>query len=173
MRIWRTTTVALGISILASGLAHAQGYDKKTIEKMLSDGAKKLGSADATEREEGAGFILGYITCDYRGQYLPVVVKALKDSSPEVRKRAAQTLEKVQAKEAIPDLVALLDDPIDDVRERAAYALGAIGDRSAEPGLRKAKDTAHAQHKSTLELTMQEGLDEISGKSVVDHPKCP
>src|SRR5690349_19252121 len=89
----------------------AQDWDKKTIEKMLKDGAKKMASANADEREEGAGYLLGYITCAYRPQYQPILVKALKDSNPKVRNTAAQTLEKIQAADAVPDLVALLDDP--------------------------------------------------------------
>src|SRR4029453_12614042 len=84
---------------------------------------------------DGAGYLLGYITCAYRAQYQPVLVKALKDSNPKVRNAAAQTLEKIQAADAVPDLIELLDDPDRDVQIRAAYALGGMGKAasSAEP----------------------------------------
>lgn len=173
MRLVAATILAAIAAVMATALPSAQGYDKKTTEKMLGDGARKLASANPADRELGIGFMYGYLTCAYRQQYMPAVVKALKDPSPKVRTVALQTLEKVQATTAIPDIVLLLDDPVDDVRERAAYALGAIGDKSAEPGLTKARETARAQNKNTLALTMQEGLDEISGKSPVDHPTCP
>lgn len=167
------SVVVLAIAVAAAAVAHAQGYDKKTIEKMLGDGAKKLASPNAADRQQGAGFILGYITCTYKAQYQPIVVKALKDPDPKVRTTALQTLEKIAAKEAIPEIALLLEDPVGDVQERAAYALGTIGDRSAEPYLIKARDTMKAQKKNTMALTMQEGLDEISGKSPTEHTHCP
>lgn len=173
MKLLKGSAVALAITVAIAAVAGAQGWDKKTIEKMLADGAKKLASANPAERQQGAGFILGYITCAYKAQYQPIVVKALKDPDPKVRANALQTLEKVAAKDAIPDMAALLDDPVSDVQERAAYALGTIGDKSAEPYLIKARDSMKAQRKNTMALTMQEGLDEISGKSKTEHTHCP
>src|SRR5262245_52968127 len=102
MKIVWATTVAVLLSACVSGLA-AQGWDKKTIEKMLSDGAKKMNSANPKDREDGIGYIGGYITCDYKKQYLPVIVKALKDANPEVRKTASHTLTKIEGKEAMLD----------------------------------------------------------------------
>jgi len=167
------TAMAAGMVVLMTGLAGAQGYDKKTIEKMLTDGAKKMASANAADRQQGAGFILGYITCAYRTQYMPLMVKALKDPDPKVRSNAAQTLEKIAATEAIPDLIALLDDPVNDVSDRAAYALGTIGDKSAVPEITKARDAARAQKKTSRADMFQEALDEISGKSRTEHTHCP
>lgn len=173
MQLFKGAAVAGAIAVATTAMAGAQGWDKKTIEKMLADGAKKLGSANVADRQQGAGFILGYITCAYKAQYQPVVLKALKDPDPKVRANAIQTLEKVAAKDAIPDIAALLEDPVSDVQERAAYALGTIGDKSAEPFLIKARDAMKAQKKNTMALTMQEGLDEISGKSKTEHTHCP
>jgi len=164
---------ALALVVAAAAVTGAQGWDKKTIEKMLKDGAKKLTSANPTEREDGIGYILGYITCDYRAQYQPVVVNALKDPSPKVRSAALQTLEKVAAKDAIPQMAVLLEDPVKDVQDRAAFALGTIGDPSAEPYLKKARDNFRAQKKTASADMMQEGLDEISGKSKTEHTHCP
>lgn len=173
MRVLNGAIVALALVVAASAVTGAQGYDKKTIEKMLADGTKKLASANAAEREQGMGFIQGFITCAYRAQYLPVIVKALHDPSPKVRSGALQTLEKVAAKDAIPEMALLLEDPVKDVQERAAFALGTIGDPSAVPFLTKVRDKARAEKKTMMADTMQEGLDEISGKSPTEHTKCP
>ena len=149
MTLPKRSAVVLAIAVAVAAVAHAQGWDKKTIEKMLTDGAKKLASANAADRQQGAGFILGYITCAYKAQYQPIVVKALKDADPKVRANALQTLEKLAAKDAIPEMALLLEDPVPDVQERAAYALGTIGDKSAEPYLIKARDAMRAQKKNT------------------------
>ena len=174
MMIRWVTTLAL-VSCVGSGPVSAQDYDKKTIEKMLRDGSRKLASANAEEREEGAGYILGYITCAYRPQYQPVLVKALKDSNPKVRTQAAQSLEKIQATDAVPDLIALLEDAEDSVRIRAAYALGGLGQaaKSAEPALKKALERARAQDKSMVEGSMENALNEIAGKTPSNRYKCP
>jgi len=166
MKMKRTWLAALA---LACGLAPAgaQDWDKKTIEKMLADGTKKLSSANDKEREDGAGYILGYIRCSDRPKFVPILTKALKDPDAKVRKTVVQTFEKLQAAEAIPDLLPLLDDPVDDVAERTAYTLGGLGTaaKSAEPALRKAAAARKAQKKSTLAMTMEEAINEIEGKS--------
>ena len=173
MRVLKGAVVALALVVAASAVTGAQDYDKKTIEKMLGDGAKKLASADPAVREQGMGFIQGYITCAYRAQYQPLILKALKDPNPKVRSSALQTLEKVAAKDAIPEIALLLEDPVKDVYERAAFTLGVIGDPSAVPFLTKVRDSARAQKKTAIADMMQEGLDEISGKSPTEHTKCP
>jgi HEAT repeat protein len=175
MRTYGAGALAVAVLLATGWAASAQDWDKKTIEKMLRDGAKKMASANADEREEGAGYILGYITCAYRAQYQPVLVKALKDSNPKVRNSAAQSLEKIQAADAVPDLVALLDDPDRDVQVRAAYALGGMGKAasSAEPGLRDAQKRARAQKNSMVEGTIELALDEIAGKRASNRYKCP
>jgi HEAT repeat protein len=175
MRIGWATVLAIGIASCLSWPVAAQDWDKRTIEKMLKDGAKKMTSANPEEREEGAGYILGYITCAYRAQYQPIMVKALKDTNPKVRNTAAQTLEKIQAVDAIPDLLLLLDDPVNDVAVRAAYAIGGFGTagKSAEPGLKAARTRAQAAKRSMVAGTIDLALDEISGKRAPDRYKCP
>jgi hypothetical protein len=160
-------------AVLGSTLAGAQGWDKKTIEKMLGDGAKKMNSANPAERDEGMGYIVGYITCDYKKQYLPVIAKGLKDTNPKVRIGASMALVRIQGKEALTDLVALLEDPDKDVRERVAFDLGAIGDPSAIPAMEKSRDNWRKQNDRHTADEIQEGIDEITGKSKADHPKCP
>ncbi|MEP6783912.1 MAG: hypothetical protein ABI983_09595 [Acidobacteriota bacterium] len=77
------------------------------------------------------------------------------------------------ATDAIPEIALLVEDAVRDVQERTAFALGTIGDPSAEPYLKKARDKMRAQKKATMADMMQEGLDEISGKSPTTHTKCP
>jgi len=159
--------MAAALAMLAGGApALAQDWDKKTTEKMLKDGAKKMESAKVEERETGADWVLGYLQCPYKTQYLPVLVKALKDTSPKVRRMAVQSIEKIQAAEAIPDVLPLLDDPVDEVAERTAYTLGGLGAaaKSAEPALRKAAAARKAQKKIVLGDTMLEAIKEIEGK---------
>ena len=165
MRMAWLAAVAVLVSISGVVPASAQDWDKKTIEKMLADGTKKLSSPTDKEREDGAGYILGYIRCSDRPKFVPILTKALKDPNPKVRVIVVQTFEKIQAAEAIPDLLPLLDDPVDDVAERTAYTLGGLGAaaKSAEPALKKAAATRKAQKKSTLALTMEEAIKEIEG----------
>lgn len=167
--------LTLAALVATAWTLNAQDWDKKTIEKMLKDGAKKMASANPQEREEGAGYILGYITCAYRAQYQPVLVKALKDSNPKVRSSAAQTLEKIQAADALPELVALLSDPDRDVQVRAAYALGGLGKAatSAVPSLLETQKRARAQNNSMLEANIEGALEEIAGKRVSARYTCP
>jgi HEAT repeat protein len=172
MKLRAFATAALLMSMLASRAGAGEDEeDRKTRVKMLKDGAKKLGSAKVEEREEGIGYLLGYLSCADRQQYVPVLLKALKDSSPEVREGAAQSLEKVQATEAIPDLIALLEDENADVKTRAAYALGGMGKaaESAVPALKKARDKAG---NDMVEGSMENALQEIAGKAA-NRYKCP
>jgi HEAT repeat protein len=164
---------ALCLCLVASVAAEEDAEDRKTREKMLKDGAKKMASAKQEDREEGSGWLLGYLTCEHKS-YVPILQKALKDTSPEVRRNAAQSLEKLQATEAIPDLIALLDDPVEDVRVRAGYAIGGMGKAaaSAEPALKKAKQKAAAAHDDMMDGTLENALDEIHGKPA-NRYKCP
>jgi hypothetical protein len=175
MTKWISGPASVVVMLLAASTAGGQGWDKKTIEKMLKDGAKKLTSPKPEEREEGAGYILGYITCDYRAQYQPIIVQALKDSSPEVRERAIQTLERIQAVDSVPLLLAMLEDPVSDVKERAAYAIGGMGTaaKGAEPELRKALARAVAQKNDMFEGSLINAIDEVTGKRQPDRYKCP
>jgi HEAT repeat protein len=60
-----------------------------------------------------------------------VVLRGLRDTSAEVRERAALALGRIGAAEANDALRAALDDRVPAVRAAAAVALGLIGDRGA------------------------------------------
>jgi HEAT repeat protein len=90
---------------------------------------------------------------------LPGLLVLLKDSNPELRRTAAQSLGKIASKEAVPALVASLQDPDAGVRRNAAWALGMIGEESVgldrsplgpllfdpDPGVREASAIALGQ----------------------------
>jgi HEAT repeat protein len=167
MKIATVAAAMLCTMALAGTGAQAQGYDKKETEKILKDAAKKLTAANVADREQAATMFQGYIQCPYRQLYEPVLLAALKDSSPKVRIAAANALLKLQAVTAIPDLIALVGDPNEDVRFAASYALGGFGvaAKSAEPALRKAHEAAKAQRRSVEEGTMQEAMSQVTGKT--------
>lgn len=66
---------------------------------------------------------------------MPLLVKALSDSSPAVRRVAAQFLGQLGSPEAILHLLPLLRDEDTEVRYTVAHALGWIGDSRAVPRL--------------------------------------
>nr|MBW4590028.1 HEAT repeat domain-containing protein [Aetokthonos hydrillicola CCALA 1050] len=65
----------------------------------------------------------------------PGLIQLLQDPEWNVRDSAADALDQIGDKSAIPGLIQLLEHPESNVRERAADALGKIGDKSAIPGL--------------------------------------
>ncbi len=168
------SVVALAILAAFSTAALHADDEAKERAKMLKQGSKLLASKAAEERLEGVGYFLGYATCADQ-QLVPALVTALKDQSPKVRATAAQTLEKLQARAAVPDLIALLEDPDQGVRIRAAYALGGMGKaaESALPGLRKAMAAAEKSGDGMVEGSMQNGIEEITGKQTSNRYKCP
>ncbi len=66
-------------------------------------------------------------------QALPRLLAVLKDTNPEQRLTAAQSLGKIARKEAVPALVEALRDPDAGVRRHAAWALGMIGEDAVGP----------------------------------------
>jgi HEAT repeat protein len=169
----RSLAVLALFASLSIPALHADDEAKERA-KMLKDGAKLLKSKDAEERLEGVGYFIGYATCADQ-QVVPALLTALKDTSPDVRSTAAQTLEKIQAKSAVPDLIALLEDPDKNVRIRAAYALGGMGKaaESALPALKKTMAAAEKSGDGMVEGSMQNGIEEITGKQTSNRYKCP
>lgn len=58
--------------------------------------------------------------------------RELKDSSPDVRRRAAQELADLGSPDAVPHLTSALSDQDKKVRWQAAYALGYLGEEGSE-----------------------------------------
>ncbi|MGA7076414.1 MAG: HEAT repeat domain-containing protein [Halobacteriota archaeon] len=64
------------------------------------------------------------------------LIKALDDTSAEVRIKAAYALGKIGDSRAVEPLIRALDDAAPEVRTGATYALGEIGDTRAVRHLR-------------------------------------
>jgi len=165
---------AVVVSSIGMALASGQEWDNKTVEKMLKDGSKKMESPKPDEREDGIGYIQGYIRCSDRAKYQPLLVKALKDTNPKVRVSAVQTLEKLHATDAVDVLIPMLEDPVDDVKERALFTLGSFGTdaKTAVPAIKKAQAAAKAAHKNGLEATTEGVLEEIAGTKKLRPGNC-
>lgn len=63
-------------------------------------------------------------------------LEKLKDSDPEVRRRAARDLAYLDDARAVPHLIDALSDKNKKVRWRAAYALGHFGEEGSEEAFR-------------------------------------
>jgi cyclophilin family peptidyl-prolyl cis-trans isomerase/HEAT repeat protein len=63
--------------------------------------------------------------------------RALRDSDPATRARAALAVGRIQDSTSVKDVLPLLDDPAPEVRREAIFALGQIGHRSAREALEK------------------------------------
>lgn len=64
-----------------------------------------------------------------------VLLPALHDTRPALRKTAIHLLGIIGSKAALPTLIAALDDPAPDIRQQAIKALGHIGSPNAVPAL--------------------------------------
>lgn len=80
-------------------------------------------------------------TADVRAEYLVNLLE--NGSSYRVKIQAAQSLGRLQCKEAIPSLIKALKDESPPVVIAAATALGEIGDPSALPALKAANQKKH------------------------------
>lgn len=87
-------------------------------------------------------FIANSAAADVRADYLINLLKT--GSSYRVRIQAAQSLGRLQSKEALPALQAALDDKSPHVVIAVAAALGEIGDPSVLSSLKAAKRKSHS-----------------------------
>jgi HEAT repeat protein len=69
---------------------------------------------------------------------IDVLLKALRDDEPAIRRTAAAALGQLKTSAAVDGLVALLKDEEESVRKSAVVALGKIGDRRAAGAVRAA-----------------------------------
>lgn len=89
--------------------------------------ATGLASQNAAVREDMVAFAATYDDL----VVVEALHKALSDSSPRVRQRAAQSLGVIAAPESVAPLLAALGDPEPEVQRAAVDALGRIGDPAA------------------------------------------
>jgi len=141
----------LSFSHLEDTLAHiAQCEEKVALSKMLRD--------MRVQEVPGRIRIIDRLSqSDHRDLFVPHIMEALeRDSSDEVRVKAAELLFKITPKQAAPSFIEALGDPSPKVRALAARALGDIEEESAieyllklvadkDPEVRQAARTAVTQ----------------------------
>ena len=144
----------------------------ETIVRMLKEG-------ETWEERHGAAIALGELK---NLKAIPALITALKDNNKDVRKRAAEAIEKIaeinpnskEVLEAIPALITALKDEDSDVRLSAAEAIGKIAE--ANPGKEvleavPALITALKDENSVVRLSAAEAIGKISEKLVEEHIK--
>jgi hypothetical protein len=109
-------------------------------------------------------------TADVRTEYLINLLE--NGSSYRVKIQAAQSLGRLQCKEAIPSLIKALKDESSPVVIAAAAALGEIGDASALPALKAANQKKHTtavriQLSASIRL-LQAAISEKTGTDVAE-----
>jgi HEAT repeat protein len=105
----------------------------RTLEAALRD----LGADRPSVRAEAVRDLGAYAE-DARERVIGALQKALRDTAPEVRARAATTLADIEGREALAELSIAVEDDDALVRQMAIAALGEIGDARATERLRRA-----------------------------------
>jgi HEAT repeat protein/MFS family permease len=102
------------------------------------------------------------------------IMKALADPSPQVRRRAAIELGRLQLVEAIPALDHAIDDPDDSVRTAAVEALGEMDDDATlESVVRALRDPSKDVRQAAISVLLADGSDsivEVLCRSLASHP---
>ena len=95
------------------------------------------------------------------------LINALNHRDYKTRKRAAEALGEMKAKEAVGALIKTLKDENPEVRKAAAYALGRIGDeRAIKPLVETLKDES-----LDVRIEAAKALKKISYKKAAELPK--
>jgi len=146
----------------------------ETIVRMLKEG-------ETWEERHGAAIALGELK---NLKAIPALITALKDNNKDVRKRAAEAIEKIaeinpnskEVLEAIPALITALKDEGSNVRWTAAEAIGKIAE--ANPNSKEVLEaipaliTALKDEDSDVRLSAAEAIGKIAeanpGKEVLE-----
>ncbi|MEW6354998.1 MAG: HEAT repeat domain-containing protein [Planctomycetota bacterium] len=93
-------------------------------------------SEDVREKIEQRWFdVLREMVVEIEKKTPPALIRALKDTHPAVRVRAAAALGEIGSPSAIGPLVEALKEKDPELRRTAAIALGGVGDKTAVPAL--------------------------------------
>lgn len=129
----------LGLVALLRGLDHGQPAHRQQLLLTAPDVARvpatSLAEALLAEDDANVAGALQWALGRHEDGASHVLVAALDDPEPEVRRRAVRALVRVPTDDAAAALTRALDHPDDDVRGRAALGLGARGDAAAAPEL--------------------------------------
>lgn len=110
----------------------------RTLEACLRDIVSPRMEARAEATEELGRHLAGELDEDVRARGIAALEKALGDTHPAVRSRAATALADAQAVTALPKLLVAVEDDDAFVRQMALSALGELGDRRAATKLERA-----------------------------------
>lgn len=110
----------------------------RTLEACLRDIVSPRMEARAEASEELGRHLSGGVDEAVRARGVAALEKALGDTHPAVRSRAATALADAQAVTALPKLLVAVEDDDAFVRQMALSALGELGDRRAATKLERA-----------------------------------
>jgi HEAT repeat protein len=110
----------------------------RTLEACLRDIASARMEARAEASEELGRHLAGEVDETIRARAVAALEKALSDTHPAVRSRAATALADARAVAALPKLLVAVEDDDAFVRQMALSALGELGDRRAATKLERA-----------------------------------
>lgn len=104
-------------------------FFRKAAEDPLEHALHLLESSLTTERLAGIGQLASFP--EQQGEWMPVVLRLLRDDDAEVRRAAVELVARVHFKEGVHDVVALLKDKSDAVKLAAVKAVKTLGDEHA------------------------------------------
>lgn len=123
---------------------------KPDVEEMIRQAYR----SDHLEFQVSAVFAMGR-NCN--PGWLPVLLKELRSSQPQLRYEAVRACAELEAEEAVPHLVELMEDSDAEVRLSAIEALGVIGGEGAKEAL---EQRLESETESVREAA-KEALEEI------------
>jgi len=138
----------------------------KFLDQANVDNLKRgLKSSDMRERMHAVGIIGFFPESNLNGDVENLL---LKDDSPDVRRKCAETLQMIGDKKSIPALISALNDSDDGVIQLSALALASLGEKEkCSAAVRKiwkkgSKDTPYYScHFIFRDLGTQEAIDNL------------
>lgn len=123
---------------------------KPQVEEMIRQAYR----SDSLEFQVSAVYAMGR-NCN--PGWLPVLLKELRSSDPQLRFEAVRACAELEAEEAVPHLIDLTRDSDAEVQISAIEALGRIGGGEAREGLQQCLDSSE----EVIRQASQEALEEI------------
>ncbi len=149
-------------AIEALGQLRPRDGDQRAVDAAL---LRALTDADVTLRAAALRAVTARSTVPLadRASMIDAIATCLVDESPELRRLAAETLEKLKDRFALHALAARVDDASPEVRMAVARALGALDDPRAVPAVLRLVDDASEDVRATAITT----LGQLAGASAV------
>jgi len=123
---------------------------KPQVEEMIRQAYR----SDSLEFQVSAVYAMGR-NCNHG--WLPVLLKELRSSDPQLRFEAVRACAELEAEEAVPHLIELTRDSDAEVQISAIEALGRIGGGEAREGLQQCLDSSE----DVIRQASQEALEDI------------